>query len=185
MSLLLHVLLNCLPTKKCLPKQVCFIYCSSTALFVFGSHTLSCYQQPKLHKCKKWAWGKGKKEKGSLICLQSQPGTGKVPAMRSSSFHRTKQNKPRENWEMTCSAPPQASWRHCYNSLSDWDLHPELTAVCSAQFWTFPFKCFWFIKFAGDPPTQDTYTILYWNQSRFRSFEVRFNSRQPASFAWT
>lgn len=67
MSLLLHVLLNCLPTKKCLPKQVCFIYCSSTALFVFGSHTLSCYQQPKLHKCKKWAWGKGKKEKGSLI----------------------------------------------------------------------------------------------------------------------
>lgn len=61
--------------------------------------------------------GKGKKEKGSLIL---PPITACDRESTSNENLQFSQNQAKqatgELWEMTCSAPQQASWRHGYNS---------------------------------------------------------------------
>lgn len=73
----------------------------------------------------------------------------------SCSSHRTVGND---------SAPQQARWHNYYRDLYR-DFCSKLKALGSTlNFWTFPFKCFWFIKLLkplkSDLSTQDIYIFI-------------------------
>lgn len=162
-----------------------FIHGWSTALFVFRSHTLSCYQLPRLHEYQKWAYEvKGKKATTTAIWL----GKSKPPVLtdsiiiKMSCYRRGAGGVGREPWKMAWSVTalvgPGASllqlplvqglpfqtkgwWQH----LEFLDISFQIILVHK----TLLKICRW--------PINSRYSILFWNQAGFGSVAVGFNSK--------
>lgn len=103
----------------------------STALLVFGSHMLSCYQQPGPQKRSAISTpSQGEKDKATgLACLRSGHMPGQVLATTASSLATEPILKTRGSDHHRPGgnnlAPQQAGWHKYHDFLWSWDFHSK------------------------------------------------------------